>query len=97
VAWTLVAPDQGELLTNCEMLANIEIPQSKYDDFKPGNVPADIRAEKDLKLKRDSEHKVKRTDAPKVESLDTTAYPGGIVPSALPTRRLRGKVRTRRR
>ena len=97
VAWTLVAPDQGELLTNCEMLANIEIPQSKYDNFKPGNVPADIRAEKDLKLKRDSEHKVKRTDAPKVESLDTTAYPGGIVPSALPTRRLRGKVRTRRR
>lgn len=35
VAWSFVAPDQGELLTNVEMLANVEIPTTTYTDFKP--------------------------------------------------------------
>jgi superfamily II DNA/RNA helicase len=97
VAWTLVTTDQGELLTNCEMLANIEIPQTTYDDFKPGPIPADIRAESELKAKRNSETKGKRTDAPKIAVVDDHAFPGGIVPVELPKRRMRGKVRTRRR
>lgn len=97
VAWTLVTTDQGELLTNCEMLANIEIPQTMYDDFKPGPIPADIRAESELKAKRNSDTKGKRTDAPKIAAADDHSFPGGIVPVELPKRRMRGKVRTRRR
>jgi superfamily II DNA/RNA helicase len=99
VAWSLVSPDQGDLLTNCEMLANIEIPQQVYEDFVPGTVPADVRAEKELAEKRvqDREASVKRTEAPPVKADDTAAFPGGIVPTKMPARRMQGKVRTRRR
>ena len=99
VAWSLVSPDQGDLLTNCEMLANIEIPQLVYEDFVPGTVPADVRAEKELAEKRvqDREASVKRTEAPPVKADDTAAFPGGIVPTKMPARRMQGKVRTRRR
>ncbi|MCE2882718.1 MAG: DEAD/DEAH box helicase [Planctomycetaceae bacterium] len=30
VAWSFVVPDQGDLLTNIEMLANVEIPRTDY-------------------------------------------------------------------
>ncbi len=39
VAWSLVCPDQGELLTNVEALINTEVPKLDYPDFKPGPVP----------------------------------------------------------
>ncbi len=99
VAWTFVTSDQGELLTNCEMLANVEIPQQFYEDFEPGPVPADIRAEKELKTKRETETLQKRTDAPKVDKdkINEDLFPGGVVPSQLPNRRMQGRVRTRRR
>jgi hypothetical protein len=99
VAWSLVTPYQGDLLTNCEMLANIEIPQKEYGEFKPGPVPADIRAETELAEKRvqDREASMKRTEAPPVKANDNAAFPGGIVPIKMPARRMQGKVRTRRR
>ncbi|MCP4837184.1 MAG: DEAD/DEAH box helicase [Phycisphaera sp.] len=99
VAWTLVTPEQGPLLTNCEMLANIEIPQAIYDDFKPGSVPGDIRAERELadKRARDRESNQKRTEATTIKADDEAAFPGGLVPKAMPARRMQGKVRTRRR
>ena len=99
VAWTLVSTDQGDLLTNCEMLANVEIPQQVYEDFKPGPVPADIRAEKELKENRETTQQQSRTSAPKIEeqTLDPKLFPGGVVPSKLPSRRMQGRVRTRRR
>lgn len=99
VAWTLVTPEQGPLLTACEMLANIEIPQAVYDDFEPGTVPSDIRAEKEIAEKRakDRENLQKRTEAPAIKADDEAAFPGGLVPKAMPARRMQGKVRTRRR
>ena len=99
VAWTLVASDQGDLLTNCEMLANVEIPQQVYEDFEPGPVPEDIRTERELKENRESATQQKRTDAPKIDEqkLDPSLFPGGVVPSKLPNRRMQGRVRTRRR
>lgn len=39
VAWTLVAPDQGELLTDIEMLINTEIPRMDYPDFVARDTP----------------------------------------------------------
>lgn len=99
VAWTLVTPEQGPLLTNVEMLANIEIPQTTYDDFEPNPVPADVRAEKELADSRakDRESKQKRTEASAIKADDAAAFPGGLVPKAMPARRMQGKVRTRRR
>ena len=99
VAWTLVTPEQGPLLTACEMLANIEIPQKLFEDFEPGSIPSDIRAEKEIAEKRakDRENLQKRTEAPAIKADDEAAFPGGLVPKAMPGRRMQGKVRTRRR
>jgi len=99
VAWTLVTPEQGGLLTNVEMLANIEIPQLTYDDFEPNPVPSDVRAERELNDQRakDRETKQKRTEAPAIKADDAAAFPGGLVPKGMPARRMQGKVRTRRR
>ena len=99
VAWTLVTPEQGPLLTACEKLANIEIPQKMFEDFEPGSIPSDIRAEKEIAEKRakDRENLQKRTEAPAIKADDEAAFPGGLVPKAMPGRRMQGKVRTRRR
>ena len=101
VAWSFVCPDQGELLTNIEMLANIEIPLKKYEDFRPGPVPSDVQASREAARKRredTAEQKSRLTVAPPPpDSVDTTKYPGGMVPVALPQRRLGGRLPGRRR
>ncbi|MCH2160988.1 MAG: DEAD/DEAH box helicase [Phycisphaerales bacterium] len=99
IAWTMVTSDQGDLLTNCEMLANVEIPQQVYEGFKPGPVPEDIRTERELKENRETSTQQNRASAPKIEekTLDPALFPDGVVPSKLPSRRMQGRVRTRRR
>ena len=102
VAWSFVAPDQGELLTNIEMLANVEIPTVGYDDFQPGPVPAEVAAlrEHEVKRREDSQQSRNRSagpEVPVVEAVDPNMFPDGIVPTALPDRRLGGRARTRRR
>ena len=102
VAWSFVSTDQGHLLTAVEMLSNIEIPKMEYEDFTPGPIPADVRAERDLARKReeDRETTVSRTavEPPKEEdAADATKFPGGVVPTKMPNRRMGGRLRTRRR
>ena len=102
VAWSFVTPDQGELLTNIEMLANVEIPCLGYEDFKPGPIPAEVAAmrEHEAKRREDAQHARNRTagpEVPVVETVDASMFPDGIVPTALPTRRLGGRARTKRR
>jgi ATP-dependent RNA helicase DeaD len=102
VAWSFVTPDQGDLLTNIEMLANVEIPKTAYDDFKPGPVPSDVAAvrEHEAKRREDAQQMRNRSSGPSipvVEAVDTSMFPDGIVPTALPGRRLGGRVRTGRR
>jgi ATP-dependent RNA helicase DeaD len=102
VAWSFVAPDQGELLTNIEMLANVEIPVVSYDDFQPGPVPAEVAAlrEHDAKRREESQKARNRSagpEIPPVAAVDPTMFPDGIVPIALPGKRLGGRVRTGRR
>jgi len=41
VAWSFVTPDQGELLTNIELLINAEVPKLEYPDFEPRETPPD--------------------------------------------------------
>jgi len=107
VAWTFVCPDQGELLTAIEMLANIEIPRRHYDDFVPGPVPSDVAAQRELDVKRRetsdrSKNRYATPEAPpaqaaSTEAVDPNKFPGGLVPTAMPQRRLGGRVPGRKR
>ena len=89
-ALTFVAPDQGPLLTNVEMLTNLEIPKREYDKFKPGPIPRDVMEEREkLEALREqmSRDRSRSSAAPPVsdkEKSDETAFPGGIVPKAAP-------------
>ncbi len=100
VAWSFVCPDQGDLLTGIESLANIEIPVSVYDDFVPGQVPADIHAQRELDQARrqnSMESKSRNPIAVKPDAADLTRFPGGLVPTQPPPKRLGGRLTTRRR
>ena len=104
VAWTFVQPDQGDLLSGIEMLANIEIPQKTYDDFTPGPVPSDVASYREAEKRRREElanarSRLSTSAAPPsaAKTVDPNAFPGGVVPSAQPLKRLGGVVRTRRR
>jgi ATP-dependent RNA helicase DeaD len=39
ISWSFVTPDQGELLTNVELLINQEVPRLEYPDFKVSDTP----------------------------------------------------------
>ena len=103
VAWSFVQPDQGDLLSAVEMLANIEIPQKVYPDFTPGPIPSDVSSIREAeRLRREAAAAAKArlmgpTALPTPAAADPNAFPGGVVPSAQPLKRLGGVVRTRRR
>ena len=107
--WTLmlisriVAPDQGELLTQIELLINAEIPKLHYPDFKPGPVPRDVLESQALDAKRaevaqNFNRFAQTTPKPVTAAVaaDPTKFPGGIVPTKLPPKRMQGKVKTTR-
>ena len=100
VAWSFVTPEEGELLTNIEILANIHIPVLEYPDFDPGEPPRQIREEKERKEKSlERIRSVSRTAAPEVPSkkkADSAAFPDGLVPTKMPPKRLGGRVHTAR-
>lgn len=101
-AWSFVTPEQGDLLTAIERLTNHEIACCDYRDFSPGPVPAEISAKRDLARQREENSKVehsriRETPPTPEEAADTAKFPGGLVPADLPSRRMGGRVRTRRR
>jgi ATP-dependent RNA helicase DeaD len=104
VAWSLVAPEQGPLLTAIEKLANVEIPALEYPDFQPGELPERVRAERAAEgQRRAALAKDNRLAAPPPApkatgdlGKDATKFPGGIVPAMLPPKRLQGRVKTGR-
>jgi hypothetical protein len=102
VAWTFVCPDQGQLLSNIEELANVEIPRKEYPDFTPGPIPREVLQRREADAKKRDELAVQRnrfTPAPVEESvrkIDVSAFPDGIVPSILPAKRMGGRIRTSR-
>jgi ATP-dependent RNA helicase DeaD len=105
VAWSFVCPDQGDLLSAIEQLANVEIPRKEYPDFKPGQVPievqqrreAEVRKKEDLAKQR-SRHEMVLPDPVAVKDSAKSAemFPGGLVPVALPEKRLGGRLRSGR-
>lgn len=110
IAWTLVTPEQGELLTNVEHLINAEIPKLEYPDFKqsppppgwrgeaPGgrregglqlaNAPGPAAPPAEPKMSRVEATLKQELPAAEPDKVDLTKFPGGIVPTKLPPKRL---------
>jgi ATP-dependent RNA helicase DeaD len=102
IAWSFVTPAQGPLLTAIEKLTNVEIPRMEYDDFEPGEPPKQVLLEREREAEREGEMRVVHSRVPlapppEQEKVDPSKFPGGVVPSKLPKKRLGGRVRTRRR
>ncbi|MFG0292315.1 MAG: DEAD/DEAH box helicase [Phycisphaerales bacterium JB050] len=99
VAFSFVSPDQGALLTEVELLANTHVPARSYDDFEPGPVPSDVEEQRKREAQRremlSSKNRYKsaapEVPAPK-EKIDASKFPGGVVPTKLPPRRMGGKI-----
>ena len=102
VAWSLVTPEEGRLLTEIEKLANIHIPDHGYDDFEPGQVPdnvAELREREKARVER-MRNIGSRFSGPTMpaeeKKVDPSKFPGGVVPTKLPPKRMGGRVRTTR-
>ena len=99
VAFSFVSPDQGALLTEVELLANTHVPARSYDDFESGPVPADVEEQRKREAERremlSSKNRYKSA-VPEVpaskEKIDASKFPGGVVPTKLPPRRMGGKI-----
>ena len=108
-AWALVTPEQGELLTQIEKLINTEIPKLDYPDFIPtpppdswkGDMPRPKRVEhdeaKDGPLISARLVSASNPVLPASIAADPSKFPGGVVPTMLPPRRIGGKIPGRRR
>jgi len=109
IAWSLVTPEQGVLLTDIELLINAEIPERKYDDFEEREQPDNWRPEPKggrpiAEVTGVAAPKNRLEDAgelpaeAKLSDAEMAAkFPGGIVPKKMPGKRMRGKLRTRGR
>ena len=107
VAWSLVTPAQGGLLTEIELLINAEIPKLDYPDFEARDKPADWKDEAPNPhhvvqidgAPQQQKGRFESSDAPEMGKLSEeelkAKYPGGVVPSKLPPRQMRGRVRRR--
>jgi hypothetical protein len=97
-----VQPDQGPLLSDVERLTNVEIVEVFHETFEPGPEPRVVRQRRAaLEQERETNRKnlgrtVKEAPSEDVAG-DETKFPGGVVPRALPKRRMGGRVRGRRR
>lgn len=72
IAWSLVTPEQGELLTNIENLINAEIPKLDYADFQASEKPAHWRDQGTR-----PEGGLRRADAPNIAPPPPPAEPKG--------------------
>jgi ATP-dependent RNA helicase DeaD len=105
VAWSLVTPAQGDLLTQIELLVNAEIPKLHYPGFESSARPEGFR-------ERDSQGRevvqMPAAEGPKYNRIqaamnpelpasepgkvDASKFPGGVVPTKMPPKRLFGKI-----
>lgn len=108
VAWSLVTPAQGGLLTEIELLINAEIPKLDFPDFEHREKPTDWKDEApvspnvvqiegvpEASSRSRFEADVKPETGKLSEDEMKAKFPDGIVPSKLPPRQMRGRVRPR--
>jgi ATP-dependent RNA helicase DeaD len=101
-AWSFVTPEQGDLLSAIEKLTNVQIDPLEYGDFRPGPVPKEILVKREEDEQREQMLRIDHSRVPlappdKEAARDGSKFPGGLVPAALPTKRMGGRLRTRRR
>lgn len=99
VAWSLVTPEQGKLLTEIETRINTHIPHLEYPDFKPGPEPESVRQRREQEAAREERSKqrtLERMGKTLPKEADEAKFPGGIVPTKLPPKRLGGRISGRR-
>ena len=109
VAWSFVTTAQGKLLTEIEHLVNAEIPRMDYPDFEPRERPGDWKDEPTggfaplnipdtgparSRFEADDPTQTLK-DADEAEL--AKKFPGGVVPTKMPPKRMGGRVRTRGR
>ncbi len=124
VAWSLISPAEGDLLTSIEMLTNTEIPKLHYPDFTPSPRPEGWRGDDGPRNRAQTEAApppeeprtsfarpqndgsqlaptgstpvpqvvASATGLPLPATVDASKFPGGIVPTKLPPKRMMGKV-----
>jgi ATP-dependent RNA helicase DeaD len=105
-AWTFVTPEQGQMLTEVEMLAGAEIHKMEFPQFKPGPVPKDVQEERRTGIKR-REKPRDLSDRSVAGHVDPTAgyseeelkamFPDGKIPQNLPPKNLGSKFKRRGR
>ena len=107
IAWAFVTPEQGKLLTQIERLINAEIPRLDYPDFTPTPKPENWRPEPTgghppvqiVGVPDKGRNRLvppERPQLPDNPAKLAAKFPGGIVPTKLPPKTLRGRVPTRR-
>ncbi|GIW73822.1 MAG: hypothetical protein KatS3mg103_0344 [Phycisphaerales bacterium] len=99
VAWSFVTPDQGKLLTEIEARINTHIPKLEYPDFTPGPEPESVRQRREQEAAREQrarERALERLGKALPKEVDETRFPGGIVPTKLPPKRMGGRISGRR-
>ncbi|MCC6425902.1 MAG: DEAD/DEAH box helicase [Phycisphaerales bacterium] len=110
VAWSFVTPAQGGLLTNIEALINREIPKMDYPDFVPSPKPESWRDEgpgggpsfptgpEAPKVNRfDAAVNPEIPAATETAAVDSSKFPGGVVPTKMPPKRMMGRIPSSRR
>ncbi|MCH2133145.1 MAG: DEAD/DEAH box helicase [Phycisphaerales bacterium] len=100
-AIAFVTPEQGELLNKVEQLTNVEVEEMVCADFEPGPEPDKVKRARKAEAKaidqnRESKSRSKVVLPDQQTGQDTTKFPGGIVPTAAPKKRMGGRLRTRR-
>lgn len=109
IAWSFVTPAQGKLLTQIENLVNTEIKRLDYPDFEPrprpedwrdeptgGFAPVEVLGVPEVRSRYEADDPrevIKKADPAELAK----KFPGGVVPTKLPPKRLGGRVRTRGR
>lgn len=106
IAWAFVTPEEGQLLTEIEKLTSSLIEAIEVPDFKPGDVPSDIREERKRASVRHDPMKAlsARANEPGASESDGLSeeelkrmFPSGIIPKSKPKGTLGSRFRTRRR
>jgi ATP-dependent RNA helicase DeaD len=107
IAWSFVTPKQGGLLTDIEVLINAEIPKLDYGDFTTGDKPQSYRdhdAPAGLRIdlpEREAAPKVNRIQAAAnlqvPAAVDPSKFPGGVVPTKMPPKRIFGRIPSSKR
>jgi superfamily II DNA/RNA helicase len=104
-AWTFVTPDEENRVPAFERVAGVRIEREIYEDFRPGPPPAEPavvkapgrEAEAPREATRGDVARSRRTPPSPDEAADRSKFPGGLVPAALPARRMGGRLRTGRK